>query len=147
MRESDSWRIALRNLESLPPDVFKPDPVESMLFQQNIANSQYIPFFNSMPPFRGNILLQSIGQFIGVIEDVSPVIKYSLDYKTEVEVVIYSVRAQIIATLFKGEQSPGFYTLTWNLRDSLGRAMPADDYVAEVRIGNEKIVRKRITIP
>ncbi|MGE5481059.1 MAG: hypothetical protein ACM3U1_11620 [Chloroflexota bacterium] len=147
MRDADSWRLALRNLENLPPDVYAPDPVESMLFRENIAASQYIPFFNTMPPFRQSFSLHSIGSLLGIVEDVSPVIKYSLDYKTEVEVVIYSVRAQIVATLFKGEQSPGTYTLTWNLRDSLGRAMPSDDYVAEVRIGKERVVRKRITIP
>jgi flagellar hook assembly protein FlgD len=54
------------------------------------------------------------------------------------------MNAVIIATMFDGIQSPGDFTYTWNGRDDSGRLLPVGDYVGEVRIGKEKLIRKRI---
>jgi len=81
------------------------------------------------------VALGDIAQFFGLAEDVSPVIKYNLDFATEVQIVIYSVNASVVATLFDGHQPAGNYSITWNGRDDKGRKLPSGDYVAEVRIG------------
>ncbi|MBR3090812.1 MAG: hypothetical protein IKH10_02320, partial [Bacteroidetes bacterium] len=83
---------------------------------------------------------------LGIIEDTSPEIKYSLGMIADVEIVIYSVQAKVIATIFKGTQRPGSYKITWNQRDDKGKKMPYGDYIAEVRIGTDRFVRKRIVI-
>ena len=64
-----------------------------------------------------------------------------------VEVVVYSPQARVIAVLLKMHQPTGKYQITWNGRDEKGRRMPTGDYVAEVRLGDERFVRKRIQIP
>jgi flagellar basal-body rod modification protein FlgD len=93
------------------------------------------------------IPLSAIGAFLGLTEDVSPVISYSLESSAEVEVVVYSVQALVIRTLLTAKQYPGSYSITWDGKNDKGIIMPKGDYVAEVRIGKDRIVRKRIVVP
>lgn len=145
--EGTPWQIAMKDILRLNPDLFKPSDVALATHEYHIRRSMYVPYVNTIPVSGLKIPLKDIGVFLGTVEDVSPKISYSLDYTTEVEVVIYSIRASVIATLYKGVQKPGNYTLTWNLRDQNGKPMPPGDYIAEVRIGTERYVRKRIEIP
>ena len=139
------WQIAYDNVRNIPPDFFIPSPVEVVHRQIAIENSQYIPFINTMPRF-GKFSIDAILSMLGLSEDVSPEITYSIDFVADVEVVVYSISSSVVATLFNGRQVPGRYTITWNGRDSKGKLMPPGDYIAEVRIGKEKYIRKRIVI-
>jgi flagellar hook assembly protein FlgD len=38
------------------------------------------------------------------------------------------------------------YELEWDGRDDKGRAMPAGDYVIEVRVGTDETYRKRVVL-
>jgi hypothetical protein len=139
------WQIALDNIRNIPREFFIPSGVEVVHRQVAIQSSQYIPYVNNMPQFsRFNI--NSILSFLGLVEDVSPEITYTIDFYADIEVVVYSVSSVVVATLFKGKQPPGVYKITWNGRDSNGKVMPSGDYIAEVRIGKEKYLRKRIII-
>ena len=140
------WQVALQNLNSIPDEAYEPSPVEMVHQQEAIRNALYTPGALNLRP-NIQIPLGSIAQFFGFSEDVSPVIEYSLEVLQDVEIVIYSLNATVIATLFEGEQPAGNYRITWNLRDDEGRKMPSGDYIAEVRIGNSRYVRKRIVIP
>ncbi len=140
------WVSALRSLEQMPEEAFMPSDVERTLREINIMNSMYVPFVRTYSPYGAKIDFETIGKFLGIVEDVSPTIKYSLGITADVEIVIYSIQAIAVATLFKGVQSPGNYTITWNGRDDNGRLMPAGDYIAEVGIGQERYVRKRIVM-
>jgi flagellar hook assembly protein FlgD len=91
--------------------------------------------------------MDAIGRFLGLTEDLSPTISYSLFETSHVEIVIYSVQANVIATIFSGRQVPGNYSYTWNGRNDRGMKMGSGDYVGEVRIGEKRYVRKRIYIP
>ena len=51
----------------------------------------------------------------------------------------------VVATLFKGNQEPGTYTITWNGRSQDGKPVMPGEYIAEVRLGSERIMRKRIS--
>ncbi len=144
--ESNPWTAAMQSLSNLPEGTFSPSGVEVVQWQTNIMNSLYVPFMRTYTPFGVKVDFETIGKFLGLIEDVSPVIKYNLSITADVEVVIYSIQATVVATLFKGVQSPGNYTINWNGRDEQGRLMPAGDYIAEVRIGVDRYVRKRIVI-
>jgi len=141
------WEIASENIRNIPPDVLKPTNIEIVQHTENIRLSQYVPGIRG-PVIGGlSIPLSSIGQFFGITEDVSPVIKYQLDHASDVVIVIYSVQASVVATLFDGHQPADSYKIVWNGKDDKGRKMPSGDYIGEVRIGNYKYVRKRILIP
>lgn len=145
--EGTPWQFAMRNMQNIPREAYIPDPKEMVQFQTNIAMSQYIPFVRNTMPYGLQVPLSSIGQLMGLTEDVSPKLKYNLDYTSEIEVVIYSERAVVVATLFKGIQTPGSYSITWNFRDDQGREMPSGDYIGEIRVGKERYMRKHIVIP
>jgi hypothetical protein len=144
--KGNSWQIVLDNL-ALRPDILAPSPVEIVNRQVMIDNAFYVPFLPNRINSGFSISPQQIGIFLGILEDVSPEIKFDLDYTEEVEIVIYSLQATVVANIFKGIRNPGTHKFIWNLRDDRGRPMPSGDYIAEVRIGKSKFYRKRINIP
>jgi|GEM_PF-207075 hypothetical protein len=144
-RENDPWENARNNM-NIPHEFLLPSDVERASYQYGIQMSQYVPFMKTIPQFGMTVSLSTIGKLLGMEEDVSPVIKYELEYTSDVEVVVYSMQAVVIATIIKGIQPAGFYTYTWNGRNDVGLVMPHGDYVAEVRIGKSKFIRKRIVI-
>lgn len=146
-KEDLPYQLAMRSLSVVPAQVFNPSGVEIVQRQEAIASGMRLPTGLSYPQYGLRVPLDMIGQFLGVVEDVGPDIRYSLDSPNEIEIVIYSMQAKVIATLFKGRQMPGSYQISWNYRDDFGRRMPSGDYIAEVRIGDSKFVRKRIVIP
>jgi len=140
------YQAALQSLATVPPSAFAPTGTEQVAFESNLEAAQNIP---GIAPHRYGlkIPLRDIGEFFGLVEDVSPEIKYTLDAADDIEIVIYSIQAKVVATLFKGRQVPGSYQITWNFRDDNGRRLPSGDYIGEVRIGNVKFIRKRILLP
>lgn len=136
----------LDNLKDIPKEFFIPSGNEQLAYQENIERSLAVPYMNTLPRYGLKIPMSLIGSLLGLSEDVGPNIKYTIDYSDEIEVVIYSIQAKVINTLFKGRQNPGTYNLYWGGRDDNGKLMPQGDYIAEVRIGNNRYVRKRIQI-
>jgi len=135
------------NALNLPPEYYLPLDVDVANYQYNMMMSQNnVTGIKTINPFGLKISLGSIGKFLGFVEDVSPVITYEIDYRTEVQVLIYSMAATVVATIFEGIQTPGTYTYTWNGRNDAGRRLPPGDYVAEVRIGKQRFIRKHIVI-
>ncbi len=147
LSRDNPWRIAKSTLADIPAEYFIPSGTEIVQHQLAMIASQQVPFVPSFQKGGLKIPLNAIGQIFGFAEDLSPTIKYSLDHHSDVEIVIYSVGAVVIATIFNGPQAPGYYKRTWNFRDDKGKRMPSGDYIAEVRIGTEKFLRKRILIP
>ncbi len=137
--------IAKRNLQ-LPAEFYIPSPQEQTLYQYNIMQSQYVPFVRTYNPFGVKVPLSAIGSVLGLAEDVSPSLEYELDVALQVKVVIYSAKALIVATIVDAVQPPGRYKYYWNGRDDVGKLMPKGDYIGEIRIGNSKVIRKRIRI-
>jgi len=142
--QDNSINIGVENLRNLPPEMFAPTPNQIVQREINIMNAFAVPFVNTYTPLGLKVPFDAIGRFFGVTEDVSPEIVYALEYTTDVQVVVYSIQATVIATLYDGRQTPGRYTFSWNGRNSEGKRMPAGDYVMEVRIGSEKYIRKRV---
>lgn len=143
------WNYLKHIFESMPEDVFLPEGTEIVQRQINIQNALSVP---GAKPFGPNVGITvndpwgKLGRLLGIVEDLSPEIKYNLSVTADVDIVIYSVQAIIVAKIFSGTQKPGEYKITWNGRDDQGKKMPSGDYVAEVRIGNDRFVRKRIVI-
>ena len=141
-----SWAIALRNLAAIPAQAFAPDPVDITNHENSIRQSLYVPLVPTYMSSGLRVPLSTISQLLGLSENISPTIAYRLEAPTEVEVVVYSLQAIVVQTIFKGSQQSGNYSFTWNLRNDKGKKMPPGDYIIEARIGKYKIVRKRTII-
>ncbi len=147
--DNTPWNNLKRIFESMPEEVFAPEGVELVQRQINIQNALSVPNGRGFNPSIGVVINDpwgKLGRILGIIEDVSPEISYNLTVTADVEIVIYSTQAIIIATIFSGTQKPGNYTITWNGRNDKGKKMPFGDYVAEIKIGADRFVRKRIVI-
>lgn len=144
--QDSPWMIARRNLASIPREYFEADPVEVVQRQTMIQDAQYVPFVQTLPRNAFVMDLVDIGKLLGIVEDTSPTIKYTIVYASDVQIVIYSVNAKVVATIFSGMQTPGNYKRTWNGRDDYGKMLPKGDYIGEVRIGEYKYIRKVIEL-
>ncbi|MFM8770771.1 MAG: FlgD immunoglobulin-like domain containing protein [Candidatus Kapaibacterium sp.] len=138
---------AIDDVMDIPNSIYKPRDKDVVQYQLTLANAMYVPGVLLRPMGTGNmqVSFSDIAKIFGIGEDVSPVIRYVVDEQLAVEIVIYSPQAMIVATLFKGMQEPGTYTLTWNGRAQDGKPVPTGEYIAEVRLGTERIMRKRIS--
>ncbi|MCX6148518.1 MAG: hypothetical protein NTW25_14890 [Candidatus Kapabacteria bacterium] len=146
MQRSVPFRKALDNINNIPAEMLLPRGNDIVQRQEMIEKSFYVPYMNNYSPYGLKIPLNLIGQFLGLNEDISPDIKYKVDYPSDVVVVVYSMQASVICTIFKGKQAPGKYEFTWNGRNDTGKKMIAGDYISEVRISNTQFIRKRIVI-
>jgi hypothetical protein len=146
-RQPSPWELAMKNMD-IPSAYYIPTAREVTQHRVHIANSMHVPGVLLWPMGTGNmqVALNDIAKFFGLAEDVSPEIRYSIEADANIEIVVYSTQARVIATVFSGPQSRGSYEVVWNGRDDAGRQAPNGDYVAEVRIGTDRIVRKRITL-
>jgi len=139
------WQAAMQNLE-LPSSFFLASDIEKVQRHTMIAESFHIPGMTTYNP-NPVVSIQTVLQAIGLAEDLSPNLAFDLDYADEVEIVIYSIQAKVIATVFKGKRPAGHHKFRWNVRNDDGRLQPSGDYIAEIRIGKTRFVRKRIYIP
>lgn len=146
LREAQNIMSAYINVMDLPAKVFRPDPREMVQRREGIVQALSTPPYYTFNDMNSLFFLEDAAQFLGLTEDVSPTISYRLDVPSDIEIVVYSIQAKVIATLFVGKQPAGAHQITWNKRNDNGMPMPSGDYVAEVRIGNDRYVRKRIQI-
>jgi hypothetical protein len=148
-RENASRTIwdAIDEVMDIPEAIYKPRDKDVVQYQLTLANAMYVPGVLLRPMGTGNVQVSfsDIAKVFGIGEDVSPVIRYVVDEYLAVEINIYSAQAMVVATLFKGNQEPGTYTITWNGRSQDGKPVMPGEYIAEVRLGSERIMRKRIS--
>ena len=143
--EPTLWDNINRNL-AIPREMLTPSPQQVAQYQVNIANSQYVPGVLMFPMGQGNLQISmgDIAKLFGLTEDVSPRIQYVVDETTEVTITIYNASALKVATIFNGVQPPGVYEIVWNGKDEGNRPVAPGDYVGQVRLGNQRIMNKRI---
>lgn len=143
------WERAMVNLAMITPEMMAPTAQEVVAHQTNLRAATYVPGVLLYPMGSGNLQvgLGSIGRFIGIVEDVSPKLTYALIEASEVKVTVYSASALQVRLLYKGIQQAGRYSMEWDGRDDLGREAVRGDYIAEITIGQDHIIRKRIVWP
>jgi len=73
------------------------------------------------------------------IADVAPnpfnpmtTISFDLPQADEVTLAVYDVRGSLVRTLWHGHRDSGRHVVTWNGRDSVGRAVPSGVYLVRV---------------
>lgn len=145
-RRPSIWE-QIRATMNIPASILQPTPQERTQYQLTIANAMYVPGVLLWPMGTGNasVSFGDIARLFGLAEDVSPEIRYVVDETIEVDIVVYSTQAIAVSQPFRGIQAPGAYTLTWDGRDVNGKPVLDGEYIAEVRLGNQRIMRKRIT--
>lgn len=147
--ENTPEAIMQRNLALNPKD-WMPSEADKAKRELDIRNSQdwnnihpngitYIPL--------ASVPLSDIGRVLGLTEDVSPRINYTVTVPENVSVKVYNLSAELIATLVNALKKPGTYRMEWDMRDEQGRRASSGDYIAEVIIGNRVAFRKRIVVP
>lgn len=133
-------------MDLLPTDAFRPDPNMIVQRQEMLTRAFEVPYARTYNPYGVRLSFSDIGKFFGITEDYSGNIKFNVENYTEVEIVIYSIKAVVVATIFKGHLPAGSYSRTWTGRDENGRKLPPGDYVGEVRIKGQSSFRKRIIL-
>ncbi|MCC6396168.1 MAG: T9SS type A sorting domain-containing protein, partial [Bacteroidetes bacterium] len=69
-------------------------------------------------------------------------IKYQVPSPVNVEVTVFNILGEKIATLVNEVQAAGYYTLEWNGRDSRNLALPSGLYFYTMRAGDFSSVKK-----
>ncbi|MGB9910022.1 MAG: choice-of-anchor J domain-containing protein [Candidatus Hydrothermia bacterium] len=57
---------------------------------------------------------------------------YALPERSDVEIAVYSVNGQKVATLVKGEKGAGYYTVRWNGTDDRGSRLSSGVYIVKM---------------
>lgn len=101
----------------------------------------------NIPRVGVSMSMGAIGRALGLVEDVTPRIKYTLMRTDSVSVRVYDLTAKLVRVIVSGPQSPGEYSFDWDMLDDTGRRVVAGDYIAEVVVNKRLLLRKRIEVP
>lgn len=136
-----------RNL-AMGPDDWRPTPGERAAREAEIRRSMDMDFVfpNSYIQLFG-ISTGAVFRALGLVEDVTPRIAYTLMRTEAVSVRIYTMGAELVTTLVDAPQRPGKYSFDWDLHDAQGVRVPYGNYIAEVIVGGRMVLRKRIEAP
>ena len=136
-----------RNLAMSPSD-WMPTKGERARREQEIRQSMDMDFVfpNSYAPLF-SVSTGAVFRALGLAEDLTPRITYTLTRTEHVTVRIYNIRAELVRTIVNASQRPGVYDFEWDLRDDSGVRVAYGNYVAEVIVGNRLALRKRIEAP
>jgi hypothetical protein len=148
-KEPSAWEQAMRSLAAIPPEMLMPTADQRVQYDINIRNSQYVPGVLLYPMGSGNLKvgLSDVARILGLTEDVSPHLAYTVPAPSEVKILIYSPSALQVRLLYHGLQRPGSYQIDWDGRDDSGHSVWRGDYIAEIQVGEHYILRKHIVLP
>ena len=76
----------------------------------------------------------------------STTITYQLIQTNDIQLVIYNLTGQKVATLVAGTRESGTYTLHWNGRDASGRALASGVYLYRIKAGTQVKTRKLLLL-
>lgn len=74
-------------------------------------------------------------------------ISYSVPGETaDVDVSVYNVSGELVATLYRGPSAPGMHVATWSGRDSRGRQVASGVYFVRLSAGGAVVTRKGVLL-
>ncbi len=73
-------------------------------------------------------------------------IEYSIERDGQVELAVFNILGQHVATLFGGFQTAGTYTVIWDGRDSRGHEAPSGIYFARMLTPDVMMTRKMVLL-
>jgi flagellar hook assembly protein FlgD len=71
------------------------------------------------------------------------VIRFALPTSKDVELAIFNLAGQQVASLVQGMREAGTYTISWDGRDDNGRALASGVYLYRLQAGNGQEVETR----
>ena len=122
---------------------------ELVQYKEDISRAMSIPGvkqFSELPGLFAPGNLGGIKRLLGMEEDISPTMRYTLDERALVNVSIFSQQADRVRLMLHGFQSAGAYSMVWNGRNDADLRVTVGDYVGVVAIGTKTALRKRIRI-
>lgn len=83
-----------------------------------------------------NALPSYVSNYDDMLKPISPnpcrhqaIIEYSISQNQDIEIAVYNLLGQKIATLAREKQQPGHYQILWNLKSSSGRKVSSGVYL------------------
>jgi hypothetical protein len=145
---ADTPQARMRRNLAMGPDDWRPTRADRAAREAELRRAMDMDFVfpNSYIQLFG-ISTGAVFRALGLVEDVTPKIKYTLERTEAVTVKIYNLEAELVATLVNGPQRPGVYDFEWDFLDAEGARVPYGNYVAEVIVGGRLVMRKRIEAP
>jgi hypothetical protein len=74
------------------------------------------------------------------------IIRFALPSSEEVELVVYNIAGQKVATLVEGVRHAGSYSINWDGRDGGGRTLASGAYLYRLRAGGQMETRKLLLL-
>ena len=71
-------------------------------------------------------------------------IRFTLPYSGDVELIVYNLAGQKVATLVEGMRQAGSYSIHWDGRDNAERELASGVYLYELRAGNFRSIQKML---
>lgn len=139
----------MRRALTFSPSEWKPTEADRARRAEEIWRSQgFDKIFGNIPRVQlMSVPLGAIAAALGLTEDVSPRIKYTILATDSVSVIVYNTEADTIRVIVNGLQRPGVYDFNWDMNGGDGHRVPLGHYVAEVVVGRRLVLRKRIEVP
>ena len=138
--------------ETLPLAAFgSPDAIESVRFLGNTEGALYLSdvrlvstasavVAEHFPTLPASIALD---QNYPNPFNSGTVIRFALPAGGEVELAVYNLAGQKVATLVNGPRNAGTYTIRWDGRDDRGRTLASGVYLYRLRAGRGQQVETR----
>ena len=76
----------------------------------------------------------------------SVTLTYKLFKSSNVKIVIYDIKGNLIKNLFSGKQISGFKSIKWNATNNKGKKVSAGEYLAKIKIGDFTHTKKMIFV-
>ena len=76
----------------------------------------------------------------------STIIPYQLPTATQVQIDVFNVLGQHVATLVDAERQAGFHAAKWDATDAAGQAMAAGVYLYRLTVGGEQQIKRMVLI-
>ena len=69
-------------------------------------------------------------------------INFGVNREIEISIEVYDIIGNLITNLYKGRKSEGWYSVIWNGTNSLGKKVPAGQYLVNIASNESKIIKK-----
>ncbi|MBI2501700.1 MAG: T9SS type A sorting domain-containing protein [Candidatus Latescibacteria bacterium] len=153
--EAKTWQVVGISLDSLHLN----EAIESLEFTGKLEGTFYLDdlrLVTGAPPPVPTAVLEdraaSLPQRFSLSQNFpnpfnsSTVIRFELPQSREVELAIYNLAGQKVATLLAGEREAGAYTLRWDGKDDSGKELASGVYLYRLQGGGKVETRKLLLV-
>ncbi len=78
--------------------------------------------------------------------NMETIISYQIPDHTQIKIVVYNIKGQVVATLENKKVSPGYYFIRWNGVDENGTSLPSGIYWVVLESNKSKLYKKMILL-